>query len=428
MSPAVLSILIIAIALVMFMIPKIPLAVTSLLCMVAMGVFGLTKYSSAFAGFANQAVLLIAGMAVVAQGIVETGLATKLGNMILKVTKDNEKLFVFLCLVIGCFMSMFLNGALVVAILLPICDCLVISTHGKITRKHCYLPIGLSGPMGNNLTAISASSMVTCAAVLTEAGYRTLNMFEPTILAAPALVLTIAVYMLVIYPLSKKWLNYDDPPIEGNVGVVDITTEEYKKAHPVWRQWFVGVVLVAAIVAMVMGMNWGAASIIGACAVILSGCVTSKKAVSCISWSTCIIAGAAIGFSAGLKDSGGGALVAQWITDVSGPLGKTPFGMCIVMFVVGGLISQIMSDSGSVACVVPITMAVASNMGWDPIPIIICTAMGIKTALATPICVSCVTMAAPGGYRFKDYFRIGGLVTITQMIGVLTMAFFVYYA
>lgn len=426
MSPAVLSIIIILIALVLYL-TKIPLGVTSILAMLAMCLFGLTTYAKAYAGFSNVAMLLIAGMAVVAQGIVESGLAQKIGNVLLKVTKGNEKVFILLCLVLGCLLSMFLNGALVVAILLPICDSLVISSNGAITRKHCYLPIGLTGPMGNNLTAVSASSMVTCCAVMVEAGYRNLGVFEPTLIAAPALILTIIVYMLVIYPLSKKWLNYPDPPILGAVATVDTESEEYKAAHPVWKMWFAAIVTIATIVALVLGMNWGAASMLAACIIVLAGIVTPKKAISCIPWSTCIIVAAAIGMSSGLQESGGGALVAEWMVKIAGPLGESPFGMCVVMFIIAGLISQVMSDSGSVACTVPITMAIAQNMGWDPIPMIIATAMGVKTALATPICVSCVTMAAPGGYRFKDYVKIGGLVTITQMIGILVMLAIVYY-
>ena len=97
MSPAVLSIIIILIALVLYL-TKIPLGVTSILAMLAMCLFGLTTYAKAYAGFSNVAMLLIAGMAVVAQGIVESGLAQKIGNVLLKVTKGNEKVFILLWL------------------------------------------------------------------------------------------------------------------------------------------------------------------------------------------------------------------------------------------------------------------------------------------------------------------------------------------
>lgn len=427
MSPAILSIVIIAITLVLFLIPKMSLTITSILAVCAMGLFGLTDgWSNVFNGFGNAAVLLIAGMGVVSQGIVETGLAQKVGTLIGKLCKGSEFMFILLCLVLGCALSAFINGALVVAILLPICDSLAVSSGGTITRKRSYFPIGLQGPMGNNLTAVSASSMVTCCAVLTDNGFRTLGVTEPTLIALPALILTIIVYMFVVYPLSKKWLTYPDPVVEG-VSVVDTDSEEWKVAHPVWRMVVICVIMLAAIIAMVKGMNWGAASLIAACLAVLTGCVGRKKAITSISWTTCIITACAIGISAGLQKSGGGALLAQWIVDISGPLGQTPFGMCVVLFVIANLLSQIMSDSGSVACVVPITIAIATSMGWDPIPMVICTAMGVKVALATPICVSCMTMTLPGGYKFSDYLKMGGIVTLTQSIGILIMTFLVYY-
>lgn len=427
LSPAVLSIVIIAITLVLFLIPKTSLTIVSILSACAMGLFGLTDgWGNVFSGFGNAAVLLIAGMGVVSQGIVETGLAQKIGTLIGKLCKGSEFMFVLLILVLGCALSAFINGALVVAILLPICDSLAVSTNGKITRKHCYMPIGLQGPMGNNLTAVSASSMVTCCAILTDNGYRSLEVMEPTLIALPALIFTIIVYMFVAYPLSKKWLNYPDPVVEG-VAVVDTDSAEWKAEHPVWKMVLISVIMLGAIIAMVNGMNWGAASLIAACIAVLTGCVGRKKAISSISWTTCIVVAMSMGISAGLQKSGGGALVAEWIVDVAGPLGQSPFGMCVVLFIIANLLSQVMSDSGSVACVVPVTMAIANTMGWDPIPMIICTAMGVKVALATPICVSCMTMVLPGGYRFSDFVKIGGIATIAQSIGILIMTYLVYY-
>ena len=46
----------------------------------------------------------------------------------------------------------------------------------------------------------------------------------------------------------------------------------------------------------------------------------------------------------------------------------------------------------------------------NPIPIAIACAVGANLAMATPVANTTITMVQVAGYRFKDYFRVGGLV------------------
>jgi di/tricarboxylate transporter len=50
-------------------------------------------------------------------------------------------------------------------------------------------------------------------------------------------------------------------------------------------------------------------------------------------------------------------------------------------------------------------------------PIAMACVFGASLAMATPAAPTSVTMVQVAGYRFKDYFRIGGL---TGVIGLVT--------
>jgi Mg2+/citrate symporter len=57
------------------------------------------------------------------------------------------------------------------------------------------------------------------------------------------------------------------------------------------------------------------------------------------------------------------------------------------------------------------------SYGVNPIPVAIACVMGANLAMATPVATTTITMVQVAGYRFKDYFRFGGLVGV---IGVVT--------
>lgn len=422
MSPAILSIVIILVALVLYMIPKIPIAMTSIAVMVAMVLGGVMTFGEVSAGFSNSVIFMIAGMMIVGRACVDTGITYKIGNVLYKAVGDREKLLVLLLFILGAVLGLFLGGSIITALMMPIIDSIVLRSNGKVTRKHTYMVAGLSGVMGNNLTTFSTSSMLTCVGILTAAGYREMGMFEPTKIALPALIATVAVYYFFIYDRSKKWLDYPDPPVSEE-SMVEYDASRY----PVWKQWVSGITMIAVIIGLVAGMNMAVPPLIGALVVILTGCIGEKDAYKSVSWSTLIVAGASIGFSAGLTSSGGGALIAEFMMKVTGPLGQTPFGMMVILFIIANLLSQVMADSGTVACMAPITMAICQAQGWDAVPMILMVALGIKMALATPICVVCMTQVLPGGYRFKDYLKIGGIVTIVECVVMLVMAKIIYY-
>lgn len=410
MSQSTIAIIILFSALILYMIPKIPLSVTTIFAMVAMALTGIIPFSTAFSGFANSATLLVAGMMIIGQACFTSGLAEAVGKLLYKFVGANEKLFIVMILIIASLLAVFLNGALVVAMLMPMIDCIISQSNGTITRKHTYFPLGLASTIGNNLTTISATSMITAAGLVSAAGYGEMSLFAPTLVNLPALVIVIVLYMLFGYRLQQKWFDFPELPLE-NMAADSITVTHSKRKMVITALTLAGVVL-----ALVMGVDSGACALIGSAFLIVTGCIDEKTAFRSVSWSTVIIVAGAMGFSKGLEVSGAGEVIARAIIHACGPIGHSPFGLCIVFFVLGSLLSNLMSDNASVAILVPIVIVLAKELNCDAMPMILATASGIKVAVATPISVAPMTMVQVAGYRFKDYLKMGGLVNLISMI------------
>ena len=76
-----------------------------------------------------------------------------------------------------------------------------------------------------------------------------------------------------------------------------------------------------------------------------------------------------------------------------------------------------MSNGSLVSMLASVAIPLAVSYGVNPIPVAIACVMGANLAMATPVATTTITMVQVAGYRFKDYFRFGGLV---GLIGVVT--------
>lgn len=407
-------------ALILYAIPKIPLSVTTILAMLAMPAAGIVSYDDALSGFSNSATFLVAGMMIVGHAFFTSGLATQIGNLLYRFIGTNEKLFIMMILLIASALGIFLNGSLVVAMLMPIIDCIVVQSKGAITRKHTYFPLGLASVLGNNLTTVSATSMITAAGLVSAAGYGEMSLFAPTLINLPALIIVIVLYMLFGYRLQQKWFDFKEFPIYGEC-------QKKQETPNKWKMFLTVVVLVAMIIAMISNINYGACAMAGAAILIFTHCIDERSAFAAISWPTIIIVAGAIGFSKGLAESGAGEVIANFMISICGPLGESPFAMCIILFLLGSLLSNLMSDNASVAILVPIALMLSKALACSAMPLVLATASGIKVAVCTPISVAPMTMVQIPGYRFKDYFRVGGLVNLIAMIATCFAIKLIYF-
>ena len=198
METSTIAIIILVATLILYAIPKMPLSVTTILAILAMVLFGVVDFASATSGFANNVVFLNAGMMIIGQAMVTTGLAQRVGNLVTRVNiGKNERLCIMLVLVVSTVLSVFINGAITVSIMMPIIDAIVLKSGGAISRKQTYMPLGIGSVIGNNVLTISATSMLTAVAMLEEMGYGTMSIFAPLGVNLPAIIVVFIFYALV---------------------------------------------------------------------------------------------------------------------------------------------------------------------------------------------------------------------------------------
>jgi di/tricarboxylate transporter len=75
--------------------------------------------------------------------------------------------------------------------------------------------------------------------------------------------------------------------------------------------------------------------------------------------------------------------------------------------------TEIMSNNAAAALMFPIAMATGKALGVDYMPFVYSVMIAASCGFATPIGYQTNLMVyGPGGYRFSDFIRFGGLLNI----------------
>jgi di/tricarboxylate transporter len=75
------------------------------------------------------------------------------------------------------------------------------------------------------------------------------------------------------------------------------------------------------------------------------------------------------------------------------------------------------TNKAAVAIIFPVALSMAADLGLDPKPFILTVAFGGAASFMTPSGYQTNLMVfGPGGYRFKDFLKVGFPLTLIYMI------------
>jgi di/tricarboxylate transporter len=78
-----------------------------------------------------------------------------------------------------------------------------------------------------------------------------------------------------------------------------------------------------------------------------------------------------------------------------------------------------MVNAAAALLLTPIAINVAQQLHVNPRAFAMTIAIAASTSFATPLEPACAIVYGPGRYRFADYVRVGGILTICVMVVTL---------
>jgi len=173
------------------------------------------------------------------------------------------------------------------------------------------------------------------------------------------------------------------------------------------KHWQAVAVLVGAlVVAIATPLPIAEVMLSGALAMVLLGLLSMEEAYRAIEWRTVFLVAGMLPLGIALSNSGAAALLARGLVLTAGGFG--PLVLLAGLFLVTTLLVQVMTGAAVAAVMVPIAITAAQEVGADPRSVVMGVALATSMAFLTPLGhpVNLLVMGS-GGYRFKDYWRMG---------------------
>ncbi|MDZ7845221.1 MAG: SLC13 family permease [Anaerolineales bacterium] len=186
---------IIALAIVLFSLERVPPDVTAMGLMLLVTVSGLVSPEQAFAGFGSEVVLMILGLLILTAGLIQTGAVDYLGREILSRVGEDVGRFTLLLMIAAAALSAFMSNTGATAFFLPII--LSISRQMKISPSRLLMPLAFASILASSVTLIGTSTNLVISGLMVNAGLEALGMFELSVVGLPILIAGL-IYMMTI--------------------------------------------------------------------------------------------------------------------------------------------------------------------------------------------------------------------------------------
>ncbi|MEQ9441654.1 MAG: SLC13 family permease [Cyclobacteriaceae bacterium] len=123
--------------------------------------------------------------------------------------------------------------------------------------------------------------------------------------------------------------------------------------------------------------------------------------------------------------TGSGDLLAHWILGITQQFG--PMTVLASLLLITTILTSFITNVGAVSIVFPLAYAISNTLQVDGTPFYLGIAYAASAAFLTPIGYQTnLIVYGPGGYNFKDFFRIGLPVTVVYLATVLAMIRILY--
>lgn len=400
MSPAIITLCVLAVVALFFITEIIPLAVTSMSGAIALGLLGVIPEKQIFSGLSNSTVVLFAGMFVIGAALFHTGMAQRIGESVVRMAGSSETSLMLGVMLVTIVMSSVLSNTGTAASLIPVVT--GICAAAKLKGSRFMMPMAIAANVGGTITMVGTPPNIIVTGALSNAGLPTFSFFEFAMIGIPLSIVTIAFTLTI----GKRLLPSHD---------IDTTAEVEQEVSEVsgskTKQMISLLILVGVVIVMIfskeLGVSLTTAAVIGAIVAVLTGCMTEKQAYASIDWVTIFLFAGMMPIASALDKSGAGALIAD---TVIGWLGDSPSPIIVAaaMYLLSNIMTQFMNNTATSALLAPLGISMAHSLGADPKAVLVAIAIAASAAFATPVATPPNTLVlGPGQYTFNDYLKIG---------------------
>jgi di/tricarboxylate transporter len=220
--------------------------------------------------------------------------------------------------------------------------------------------------------------------------------------------------LLLIGPNEKLALLGEDPDLLVITPNANAEADTDARRAPLAAAIMLGVVIAAVT-------NWlpiASAAILGATLMILTGCLSMEQAYRAIDWRAVFLIAGMLPLGIAMQQSGSAEYLAGAAMDALG--GGGPWVVIAGLYLVTAAATMVVPTAALVVLMAPIVISACTDLGIAPQTAMMAIAMAASASFTSPISHPAnILIMGPGGYRFSDYIKLGGPLTLIVFVAVM---------
>ena len=173
---AIIVILLLLVAVVLFISEYLPVDLVALSVMAALLVTGVLTPQEGLSGFSHHATITIAAMFVLSEGIRRTGALNALSDLFVRVGRQSYWRAILLIMPLIGIISAFINNTAAVAIFIPVM--LRVADEIGVSPSRLLMPLSFAAMFGGVCTLIGTSTNILVSSLAEDYGLKPFGMFE----------------------------------------------------------------------------------------------------------------------------------------------------------------------------------------------------------------------------------------------------------
>lgn len=416
MSQLAICLIIFALTIIGYCTGIYSLATVSLTSMMALALTGCLDVKEALGYFSNSNVIMIGGMCVVAAGFNRTSFCMKLANRISSISKGSISKMMLGYVVIGVLLSQFIQSPVVVfGIISPM---LIASAEAmNIKPSKVIFPVGVATIVTCCTLPVGAGATISAElnGYIESYGYTAhmVQMLDPMKARLPLLIISIL------------WFALLGPKFAPDLEPTAMQAKEKKAAGKAPLSSFAeiaGIVIffgdaLALMFANNLHMQSWQICVVGALLMVICGVLKPQEAAKALPVSLLLLIAGSLAIAGALSATGAGDLIGGVIANVVAGLGGNSYLVGLIFFIIPFILTQFMSNRGTMLIFHPIAIATCASIGGNPVGLMILIQAACLSAFMTPMATGAVPYIMDlGGYNQGHMVKQGILFAVVACI------------
>ncbi|HYO57892.1 SLC13 family permease [Archangium sp.] len=415
MTGIALVLAIVFIGIILFSIETIPLEVTALTVVCLLALTGVLTPAEAFAGFSNEIVIFIFALLAMTEGLSATGVMHRAGNGLAHLGRLGPRGFLLGLMVLVAVFSAFVPNTVTTAAFLP--AALRGARAAGLRRSRVLMPLAFASILGGMGFLYGTSTNLVVSARLDDLGLRPIGLVELTPAGLPAALLGIALILLLApVALPTRTSVGEGVKLHSGDGLLRVGPRERLRHSKAFLA--ISIFVTALVLGSVGLVPLAVAGVAGVLLMVLTGCLDPKLAFR-IDWRVVLLIGSMMALGLAMEKSGAGQFLGGLAADVAGVGGPRLVLLCLMLLTV--VLSIPMSNQAAALVMLPVGLSAAAGLGVNPRTFAMGIALAASCSFITPLEPSCMLVYGPGRYRFSDFFRLGGPLTVLMLVVLLVL-------